>query len=315
MKKKIVLGALLIAMAGIFGGCGKAESETAAKSTGEASGTEAVNESEAENAESGAKAIETQEADAGETKAVSQAAGDEVITVSVGTMGTYSPFSYVDEKDYLTGYDIEVLRKVEKVDPSLHFEFTTGPWESLFVGLDSDKFQMLANQISGTDERREKYYLTQNPYHTAVNQLIVKKGRTDINGFEDLVGKKIGLTVGDAHNIEAEKWNEENGNSLTLVYYEEDITTLLQEIVNGKIDATLNDPAVAISKAEIQGLDVEPVGERLSETPVYFIFKQDELGKTLQEKIDTALGQLIESGELSKFSTEWFGADYTPQGK
>lgn len=308
MKKKIVLGALLIAMAGIFGGCGKAESETAAKSAEETSAPEEINESEAEAGE--AEAAENEE-----TQAAEETAGDEVITVSVGTMGTYSPFSYVDENDYLTGYDIEVLRKVEEVDPSLHFEFTTGPWESLFVGLDSDKFQMLANQISGTDERREKYYLTENPYHTAVNQLIVKKGRTDINGFEDLVGKKIGLTVGDAHNIEAEKWNEENGNSLTLVYYEEDITTLLQEIVNGKIDATLNDPAVAISKAEIQGLDVEPVGERLSETPVFFIFKQDELGKTLQEKIDAALGQLIESGELSTLSTEWFEADYTPQGK
>lgn len=237
----------------------------------------------------------------------------EAVTVQVGTMGTYSPFSYYDEKDNLTGYDIEVVRKIEEIDPTLHFEFTSGPWDSLFPGLDSDKFQMLANQISGTDERKAKYYLTENSYHTAVNQLIVKGGRDDIQSLEDLKGKKIGLTVGDAHNIDVEKWNEKNGNVLEIVYYEEDVTTILQDIVNGRIDATANDPAVAVSKAKLQGLDVQAVGEPFSTTPVYFIFKQDETGKDLRDRVDAALGQLINSGELSKLSVEWFGSDYTPQ--
>lgn len=236
-------------------------------------------------------------------------------TVQVGTMGTYSPFSYYDEKNNITGYDIEVVKLIEKTDPSLHFEFTSGAWESLFPGLDSDKFQMLANQISGTDKRREKYYLTQNSYHTAVNQIIVKGDRNDIKSFEDLKGKTIGLTVGDAHNEVAEKWNKENGNVLKLQYYNEDVTTILQDIVNGRIDATLNDPAVAVSKAKIQGLDVKPVGEHLQETPVFFIFKQDKVGGEIRDKIDTVLKKLIDSGELSKLSIKWFGSDYTPKGK
>lgn len=240
---------------------------------------------------------------------------DGVITVQVGTMGTYSPFSYYDENDRLTGYDIEVVRKIEELDPSLHFEFTSGPWDSLFVGLESDKFQMLANQIARTEEREEKYYLSDYGYHMVVNQLIVKKGRTDIQDFEDLKGLKVGLTVGDNHNEEVEEWNEANGNVIDLVYYEEDVTTLLQEIVNGKIDATLNDPVMALSKAKLQGLEIEPVGEQLSAKPAYFVFKQDEQGKIVKEKVDAALKQLIESGELSKLSLEWFGTDYTPQEK
>lgn len=238
---------------------------------------------------------------------------DGTITVQVGTMGTYSPFSYYDENDKLTGYDIEVVRKMEEIDPTLHFEFTSAPWDSLFVGLDSDKFQMLANEIARTPEREEKYYLTEKGYHTVVNQLIVKKGRTDIQNFEDLKGLKVGLTVGDNHNLEVEEWNKTHGDAIELVYYEEDITTLLQEIVNGKIDAVLNDPAVVASKAKIQGFEVEAVGERLSEKPAYFVFKQDEQGEMLRDKVDAALTQLIESGELSKLSIEWFGEDYTPQ--
>ena len=303
MKKKLALTIIAaLAFAGVLGGCGK---ENAAEQTQETQEAEAAQTDVAED---------TQEAaDATQEEAESTPASDEVTTVQVGTMGTYSPFSYYDEADNLTGYDIEVVRKIEEIDPSLHFEFTSGPWDSLFPGLDSDKFQMLANQISGTDERREKYYLTENSYHTAVNQLIVKGGRDDIQSLADLEGKKIGLTVGDAHNIDVEEWNEANGNILEIVYYEEDVTTILQDIVNGRIDATANDPAVAVSKAKLQGLDVQAVGEPFSTTPVFFIFKQDDTGKDLQGRVDAALGQLIESGELSKLSIEWFGSDYTPQ--
>lgn len=243
--------------------------------------------------------------------ASAQSEKEDVTVVKVGTMGTYSPYSYVDEKGKLTGYDLEVLRKVEEVDPSLKFEFIAGPWESLFVGLDSDKFQVIANQITSTDERKSKYYLTENSYYTCVDQLIVRSGRKDISSLKDMVGKKLGLTVGDGHNQVAEKWNEENGKALTINYYEEDITTILQEIENGRIDATVNDPAVAESKAKTQGLEVEAVGERLSESPTYFIFKQDEQGKELRDKIDAALTKLKDSGELSKLSEEWFGADFT----
>ena len=237
--------------------------------------------------------------------------GSQAETVQVGTMGTYSPYSFEDESGKLTGYDLEVLRKVEEVDPSLHFEFVAGEWESLFVGLDADKFQMLANQITSNEERQEKYYLTENTYYNCVAQLIVKKGRTDINSLEDLKGKKIGLTVGDSFTLLVEKWNEEHDNILTIEYYSEDITTILQDIANGRVDATVNDPAVAVDKAETQGLEVQPAGERLSSDPTYFIFKKDEKGKELRDKVDAALAKLIADGELSKLSKEWFGADYT----
>ena len=240
---------------------------------------------------------------------------EEVTTVQVGTMGTYSPFSYEDEDGNLTGYDIEVVRLIEETDPSLHFEFESGAWESLFPGLDSGKFQMLANQIASTEERREKYYLTDNTYFVATNQLVVRSDNDTITSFEDLVetGGILGLTVGDNHNEEAEIWNDEHDadHQLNIQYYNEDVTTILQDIDNGRIAATLNDPAVAVSKAEIQGLQVKPVGSPVDQVPVHFVFFQDENGKEISKRVDAALAQLKESGELTELSKEWFDADYT----
>lgn len=238
---------------------------------------------------------------------------EEVTTIKVGTMGTYHPFSYEDENGNLTGYDLEVLRLVEEVDPTLKFEFIAGPWDSLFVGLDADKFQLLANQITATEERKAKYALTKNQYFTSVSQLIVKSDNNEIKSIADLADGKIGLTIGDAHTLTVEKWNEENGNILddAIVYYEQDITPILQDIVNGRIDATVNDSIVAKEKAAVQGLDVKPVGEWLEAVPTYFIAKDNEKGRDIIERIDKALDVLIEDGRLSELSIEYFGEDYT----
>jgi ABC-type amino acid transport substrate-binding protein len=236
---------------------------------------------------------------------------NETQIVKVGTMGTYEPFTYYDKDNKITGYDIEVLRLIEKADPSLKFEFVSGPWDSLFPGLDADKFQLLANQITSNPDREAKYLLTDNTYALCVSQLIVKKGRTDIKSLNDLKGKKIGTTVGDSFTRVLEDWNNAHGKILDIVYYEEDITTLLQDIVNGRIDATLNDPIMAIAKAKAQNLEVEPVGERVSADPTHFIIKKDAAGEELKKKVDAALTKLKQEGSLSKLSIDWFGADYS----
>ena len=234
-----------------------------------------------------------------------------VETIKVGTMGTYEPFSFVDAQGKLTGYDIEVLRLIEAKDPSLKFDFVTGPWDSLFPGLDSDKFLLLANQITSNSDRQAKYLLTDNSYALCVSQLIVKTGRTDIQSLKDLEGKKIGTTVGDSFTRVLEDWNKVNGNILDIVYYEEDITTILQDIVNGRIDATLNDPIMAAGKAKAQNLAVQPVGERIQADPTFFILNKDAKGQELKAKLDAALKQLKDDGSLSELSIQWFGVDYS----
>ncbi len=286
MKKIMTTAALLMVLVLVFSGCSVAVNEAAQE-------TDIVDNKSSEENE---QISDTEQ---------------EVITVRVGTMGTYEPFTYVDEQGVLTGYDIEVLRLIEAVDTTLKFEFQTGPWDTMFPGLDADKFQLIANQITSNPDRIAKYLLTDNTYALCVSQLIVQKGRTDIQSLNDLQGKKIGTTVGDSFTRILEDWNEENGQILDIVYYEEDVTTLLQDIVNGRIDATLNDPIMAIAKAKAQGLEVEPVGDRVAAQATHFIFKNDEVGGLLKEKLDNALRQLKEDGRLSQLSVDWFGEDYS----
>lgn len=232
--------------------------------------------------------------------------------VKVGTEGTYNPFTYRDEQGKLTGYDLEVLREIARRDPTLEFEFIASPWETLFPGLDANKFQVLANQIVSNPDREKRYYLTDQSYFTSVSQLIVKGGRTDINTLLDLKDKKVASIVGSSHTRALEDWNAKHNNLFKIIYYEGDISMILQDIQNGRIDATINDPIMAQDKAKIQGLNINVIGdERIAADPTRFIFQKNATGLRLKQKIDRALQAMAEDGTLSAMSLKQFGKDYT----
>src|SRR5699024_4924346 len=66
--------------------------------------------------------------------------------ITVGTEGTYSPFSFHDDQDNLTGYDVEVMREVAK-RLDVDVEFSETQWDSMFAGLNAGRFDVVANQV------------------------------------------------------------------------------------------------------------------------------------------------------------------------
>ncbi len=65
------------------------------------------------------------------------------------------PFSYEEKDGKLTGYEIEVLREIFKGSDKYEVNFNKTEWSSVFAGLDSDRFQIGANNISYSKEREE----------------------------------------------------------------------------------------------------------------------------------------------------------------
>ena len=68
-------------------------------------------------------------------------------TITVGTEGTYAPFTYHDESGKLTGYDVEVTRAVaEKLGIKVEFKETN--WDSMLAGLKAGRVFLFAKQLA-----------------------------------------------------------------------------------------------------------------------------------------------------------------------
>ena len=113
----------------------------------------------------------------------------------VATRGTAKPFTYTDDKGNLTGYDVEILKEVERRDPSLHFEFKAMAVDAAIVAMNSKQVDAIANQMRRNPAREGKYLYTNVPNNYTARKLVVKEGRTDIKSLDDLKGKKVALTA------------------------------------------------------------------------------------------------------------------------
>ncbi|MGL6146738.1 MAG: transporter substrate-binding domain-containing protein, partial [Macrococcoides caseolyticum] len=65
-------------------------------------------------------------------------------TLTVGTEGTYAPFTFHDKEGKLTGYDVEVTEAVAK-KAGYKVKFVETQWDSMFSGLNSGRFDTVAN--------------------------------------------------------------------------------------------------------------------------------------------------------------------------
>ena len=83
--------------------------------------------------------------------------------IRVGTEGNYPPFTYKDtETGDLTGYDVEVIEAVAD-EVGWDLEFVEAPFDALFPALDSERIDVIANQVTINPDREAQYLFTE-PY-------------------------------------------------------------------------------------------------------------------------------------------------------
>ncbi len=232
-------------------------------------------------------------------------------TYYVGTRGTFKPFTYMNDKDQLTGYDIEILKEVQKRNKDIKFEFKTMSIESAFVSLSSNQLDVIANQMGRNEERAAKYTFTTEVNNYTRTKLTVKSNRSDIQTLDDLKGKTMVLVPTSEVARVVKKFNETAEPKINLIYTDKGSAESLNLVATGRADASA-DYEVAVTEArKTLGLEVKSVGEVISSVPTYFILRKDAEGQKLADKIDATIKEMKADGTLKKLSEQFLGADYT----
>lgn len=240
---------------------------------------------------------------------------DKVKTYYVATRGTFKPFTYVDDKDQLTGYDIEILKEVQKRNKDIKFEFKTMSIESAFVSLTSNQVDIIANQMGRNEERAAKYTFTKEVNNYTSTKITVKGDRNDINTLDDLRGKTMILTPTSEVARVIKKYNETAEPKINILYTDKGSAESFNLVATGRADAGA-DYEVAVREAKkTLGLEIKSVGAVISSVPTYFILRKDADSQILADKIDATLKEMKADGTLKKLSDQFLGADYTAAPK
>lgn len=227
------------------------------------------------------------------------------IRLEVGTGNSYRPFAYIDNNE-LKGYDVDVLRLINKYDSNLDINFNPVPWNAIFVGLDSKKFNILAYEITKTKEREEKYIFSTYPYFNDISAVIVRENQ-QITDIKELNNKKIGVSLGSNYALNLEKYLKSRPDLKIEIKYYKNPPTLISDLGTNRIQAVIGEPISSINIAKAQNIKLKATDIIIDKTPVFFVFNKNDTA--LCEHVSSALKAAIESGELSKLSIQYFGQD------
>lgn len=221
-------------------------------------------------------------------------------TFVVGTEGTYAPFSFHDKNDKLTGYDIDVTKAVAK-EMGYKVKFKETQWDSMFAGLDSGRFNVIANQVGINKERKEKYKFSE-PYTYSHGVLVVNENNKKIKSFDDVKGKKLAQTFTSNYG----KLAKSKGAEITKVDGFNQAMDLLQ---SNRVEGTFNDNISYLDyKKQKPNAKVKAIEGDAEKSQSAFTFSKKEDDKVIKD-FNKGLKTLKDNGELEKISKKWFGAN------
>ena len=146
--------------------------------------------------------------------------------------------SYADsfkENGKLTGYDVEILELAAK-NLGYKVEWVNTDFAGLIGQLDAGKIDTIANNVSITPPRKEKYYFSE-PFLYEGTQFVAHKDNKGINKVEDLFGKTVAGVAGSNHlKVVAQAYP--NGNIKIRTYENRD--GAMNELVNKRVDGYVN---------------------------------------------------------------------------
>lgn len=219
-------------------------------------------------------------------------------TLRVGTEGTYSPFSFQGPDGQLTGYDVEVARAVgAKLGKEV--EFVQTPWDSIFAALESQRIDLVANQVTINDERKAKYDLS-TPYTVSEGVIVTRADDTAIRSLADLRGRTTAQSA-------TSNWAEVARGAGANVEAVEGFVQAVQLLKDGRIDATVNDTLAVGEYEKSTGDKGIKVAATTGDTSEQAFAARKDSG--LMPDVDRALAELRADGTLVQLSEKYFGSD------
>lgn len=225
--------------------------------------------------------------------------------ITIAVDDAYPPMEYIDDEGNLVGFDIDFAKALGE-EIGMEVEFLSTPWDSIFVGLTADKYDVIVSSVSITEERLENYDVS-TPYLSNGQVIIVPVDGADISTPEELAGLNVGVQIDTTSDNSAKKVQETV--DFDLEAYDQIIETFL-DLKAGRLDAIVVDFMVAMEYMKNEPGLYKITSAQLTNEPIAVYFKKDG-NPDLLEKVNAGIKALLDNGTLKGISEKWFDEDYT----
>ncbi|WP_442865160.1 transporter substrate-binding domain-containing protein [Alkalihalobacillus sp. CinArs1] len=223
----------------------------------------------------------------------------------VATSGTLYPTSYYKEgSDEITGYEVEVVKEMAK-RLELEVEFKEMGFDGMLTSLKSGQVDLAANDITDTEERKEKFTFSEPVKYSYGTAIVRKDDLSGIESLDDLEGK---IAAGASTTVYMEIARENGAEEK--IYSNATNEQYLRDVSTGRTDIILNDyylQTLALAAFPELNITIHPDIKYLPNNQAIVMNKGND---ELLEKVNETIKEMKEDGTLKEISAEFFnGAD------
>lgn len=217
----------------------------------------------------------------------------------VATSGNGKPFTYLDEKGNLVGFDIDLANLIAD-ELGVELELKTGQFSGFIPALLNGEFDAIISALNVTEERKQSIDYTE-PYFADGYVAIVKEGDDSVKDINGIAGKVVGVTTGTAYV----KVAENIGGYKELKEYPGNAEGFA-DLVSGRVDVIINNSRIANEFIATNPGKAKVVGDVVKGTDVAIGMQKNN--EELRDKISEIIKTIKADGTLNDLSMKWFNS-------
>ncbi|MCC5638510.1 ABC transporter permease subunit [Nostoc sp. CHAB 5844] len=220
-------------------------------------------------------------------------------TLRVATEPAFPPFEFQGVGGQLQGFSLDLMNAIATA-ANFKVKFQSIPFDGIIPAVQANTVDAAISSITITAERAKTVSFSR-PYFKAGLAIAVRSDNQDITSLDSLKNKKLAVQIGTTG---AEKAKSVPGVQIRSF---DSAPLALQELLNGNVDAVINDAPVtlyAINTGNLQGIKV--IQQLLTEEYYGIATAKNSPNLTL---INDGLDRVLSNGEYSQIYKKWFKAE------
>lgn len=243
----------------------------------------------------------------------------EPIVLQVAHTQNYAPYDFINEKGESDGFEVAVLKAIDKKLSQYKFEYTGTSDEDLLIGLESGKYDIGTKGAWYTEERAQKFIIPKQAIGASIIGFTIRKDDekaiTDIDSFAASGGKLVPISPQNAQYNVIEDYNKSADKPITLTEAESfTVSDAYAWVREGRYDAYFDIKLSFESAVIAEDGAYHQYKDQLSWFPykgieTYPLIHKNETNQDFAEVYDKTLKELKDDGTLSDLSQKYFGED------
>ncbi|MEH1872031.1 ABC transporter permease subunit [Nostoc sp.] len=218
-------------------------------------------------------------------------------TLTVATEPTFPPFEFQSVTGELQGFDIDLMNAIAS-SSGFRVKYQNMPFAGMIPALQTQTVDAAVAAMAITAERVKTISFSR-PYFKSGVAIATRADNQNIINFDSLKNKTIGVQIGTTG---AQKAKSIPGSEIRTF---DDSPLTLQALINGNVDAVLNDQVVLLYGIKSGNLKKLKVVSSLLTEEFYGI--PTPKGSPNLEAINQGIETVLKNGIYAKIYQKWFG--------